>query len=112
VRQGPSSGVMLKGMFDFKVDETGTLEGKLLQDNQGEIQAAGQVNGHAIHLVFFAGEGKYIFGVGTAVSKITNDSCGVAFGGPFVGPGEGDAGDWIVIDVGEPGSYIGLENSG
>jgi hypothetical protein len=91
---------MLKGMFDFKVDETGTLHGTLLQENQGAIAAAGQVNGRAIHLVFAAGEGKYIFGVGTLVSKLANDTCGVALGGPFVGPEPGDAGDWLALGRG------------
>jgi hypothetical protein len=105
VRQGPSTGMALTGTFDFKVDATGTLHGKLLQANQSEIMAGGQVNGRAINLVFIAGKAKYIFGVGTSQSKMANDSCGTIMGGPFVGPEPGDAGDWLASGRGaEPGS--------
>jgi hypothetical protein len=100
VRQGPSSGVALRGIFDFKVDEAGTLYGKLMQENGGEILAAGQVNGRAIHLVFELGGEQLVFGVGTAKARITNDTCGLALGGPFVGPAPGDAGDWLATKRG------------
>lgn len=95
VRQGPSSGVSLKGVFDFKVDETGSLYGKLLQGDQSEVLAAGQVIGRAIHLVFAVSKDQDVFGVGTAKTKINNDTCGIALGGPFVGPTPGDSGDWL-----------------
>lgn len=105
VRQGPSNGVALKGVFDFKVDEDGTLYGQLMQENQEEILAAGQVIGRAIHLVFALGEDQTVFGVGTAKARITNDTCGLALGGPFVGPAPGDAGDWLARRLGgNPGS--------
>jgi hypothetical protein len=105
VRQGPSSGVALIGVFDFKVDEEGTLYGKLMQGDGGEILAAGQVNGRAINLVFALGEEQHVFGVGTAKAKITNDTCGLVLGGPFVGPAPGDAGDWLARKLGgSPGS--------
>jgi len=105
VRQGPSNGIALKGVFDFKVDEDGTLYGQLKQENQQEILAAGQVVGRAIHLVFALGENQNIFGVGTAKARITNDTCGLALGGPFVGPAPGDAGDWLAKRLGgNPGS--------
>lgn len=100
VRQGPSSGVALRGIFDFKVDEAGVLYGKLMQADQSEIQAAGQVNGRAVNLVFELGEDQLVFGVGTAKVRITNDTCGLALGGPFVGPAPGDAGDWLAKPVG------------
>lgn len=100
VRQGPSKGVTLKGVFDFKVDETGNLHGKLLQNDQSEVLAAGQVIGRAIHLVFAVGKDQDIFGVGTAKTKINNDTCGLALGGPFVGPAPGDSGDWLAIKRG------------
>lgn len=105
VRQGPSSGVTLQGVFDFKVDEEGTLYGKLMQADGGELLGAGQVIGRAIHLVFDLGDQQLVFGVGTAQAKITNDTCGLALGGPFVGPVEGDAGDWLARRLGgNPGS--------
>jgi hypothetical protein len=105
VRQGPSSGVALLGVFDFRVDEAGVLYGKLMQENGGEILAAGQVNGRAIHLVFELGEEQLVFGVGTAKVRITNDTCGLALGGPFVGPAPGDSGDWLARRLGgNPGS--------
>jgi hypothetical protein len=100
VRQGPSSGVALRGIFDFKVDEAGVLYGKLMQENQSEILAAGQVIGRAVHLVFDLSEDQLVFGVGAAKVRITNDTCGLALGGPFVGPAPGDAGDWLAKPVG------------
>ncbi len=97
VRQGPSSGLALKGSFDFKVRESGFLYGTLLQGDQPEIQVGGQVNGRAINLIFVVGENKYIFGVGTTLSPIKNEECGMVLGGPFVGPEPGDAGDWLAF---------------
>ena len=100
VRQGPSSGVALRGIFDFKVDATGTLYGKLVQEQGGEILAAGQVNGRAVNLVFSLGEDQTVFGVGTAKAKVTNDTCGLELGGPFVGPAPADSGDWLAKRLG------------
>lgn len=73
MRQGPSHGVALKGVFGFKGDEEGTLYGQLMQE---EILAAGQVVGRAIQLVFALGEDQVVGGVGTAKARITNDTCG------------------------------------
>lgn len=112
VRQGPSSGVALLGVFDFKVDEEGVLYGKLMQEAGGEILAAGQVVGRAVHLVFDLGEDQTVFGVGTAKVRITNDTCGLELGGPFVGPAPGDAGDWLARRIGgNPGSTISCDIS-
>jgi hypothetical protein len=105
VRQGPSTGITLQGVLDFKVNELGTLHGMLLQADQSQILVAGQVEGRAIHLVFVVGEQKFVFGVGTTLNQIKNDECGVALGGPFVGPEPGDSGDWLGFGRGaEPGS--------
>jgi len=112
VRQGPSNGVALLGVFDFKVDKEGVLYGKLMQENGGEIMAAGQVIGRAVHLVFDLGEDQTVFGVGTAKVRITNDTCGLELGGPFVGPQPGDSGDWLAKRLGgNPSSTIGCDIS-
>ncbi|HMN30029.1 MAG TPA: hypothetical protein PKE45_17890, partial [Caldilineaceae bacterium] len=100
VRQGPSSGVALRGIFDFKVDEAGVLYDKLMQEDHGEILAAGQVNGRAINLIFDLGDEQLLFGVGTAQARIANDTCGLVLGGPFVGPAPGDNGDWLARRLG------------
>jgi hypothetical protein len=105
VHHGPSTGLTLNGVFDFKVNERGTLHGMLLQGDQSQILAAGQVNGRAVNLVFVVGERKFVFGVGTTLNQIQNDDCGVVLGGPFVGPEQGDSGDWLAFGRGaEPGS--------
>lgn len=105
VRQGPSSGVALLGVLDFKVDGAGVLYGKLMQKDGGELLVAGQVEGRAVHLVFDLGDEQNVFGVGTAKAQITNDTCGLALGGPFVGPAAGDSGDWLAKRLGgNPGS--------
>ena len=107
VRQGPSSGVALAGILDFKVDASGDLGGKLRGPDGSEIPAAGQVDGRAIHLVFDLGDEQTVFGVGAARGEITNDTCGLALGGPFVGPQPGDMGDWLARKVGDnPSSDI------
>lgn len=85
----------LRGVLDFAVDEGGGLHGALMQDDGSQIAAAGQVDGLAIHLVFDLGEEQTVFGVGTARAAITNDTCGLALGGPFAGPAPGDMGDWL-----------------
>lgn len=105
VHQGPSTGLALKGVFDFQVNESGTLHGMLLQSDQTQILAAGQVEGRAVHLVFVVGERKFVFGVGTTLNQIQNDDCRVVLGGPFVGPEHGDSGDWLAFGRGaDPGS--------
>lgn len=112
VRQGPSSGVTLLGVLDFKVDEAGVLYGKLMQKDGSELLVAGQVEGRAVHLVFDLGDEQNVFGVGTAKVRITNDTCGLALGGPFVGPAPGDAGDWLAKRLGgNPSSTVGCDVS-
>jgi hypothetical protein len=95
VHQGPSDGVALKGVLDFEVESTGGLYGQFLLQDQTTLEAAGQVDGRAINLIFGLGQGKYVFGTGTSLFPIDSDRCGGVLGGPFVGPEPGDMGDWV-----------------
>jgi hypothetical protein len=98
VRQGPSAGTALNGDLNFTVDATGELNGNLVLEDKSEVPVVGQVVGHAINMAFdvsTADTPTFIFGTGTAVSKIEGRSCGDWLGGPFVGPAKGDSGDWL-----------------
>lgn len=107
VHQGASNGLALKGMFDFKLNASGVLTGTLTQADQSEVKVSGQVHGQAINLAFTVGNSTYVFGVGTALKPIDNETCGDTLGGPFVGPKAGDAGDWLAKQGTQPGSCIG-----
>ena len=98
VRQGPSTGTALNGDLSFTVNSTGELNGSLVLTDKSEVPVVGQVVGHAINMAFdvsTADTPTFIFGTGTAVSKIAGSSCGDWLGGPFVGPAKGDSGDWL-----------------
>jgi hypothetical protein len=110
VRVGPSAGTALNGTFEFSLDGTGALTGALKQDQQPDVPVVGQVVGRAIHLVLDLSTadkpGLWVFGVGTALDPVNTDTCGKVLGGPFVGPTEGDSGDWCA------GGYVGKTGSG
>jgi hypothetical protein len=99
VYAGPSTGTSLVGTLSFTFDEEGGITGTLEQDGQPEILVLGQADGRAINLVFdlstLENPGVFIFGVGTAIDPVDSELCGTVSGGPFVGPGKGDSGDWL-----------------
>jgi hypothetical protein len=99
VRLGESTGTALKGTMEFSLDETGALVGLLKQDDQPDIPVVGQVVGRAINLVIdistAENPGLLIFGNGTALDPFDAGTCGTILGGGFVGPMEGDSGDWV-----------------
>jgi hypothetical protein len=106
VRQGPSTGTALVGTLNFTVDADGGITGTLAQDGQPDILVVGQAQGRAINLAFDLSTadtpGVFIFGVGTAIDPVDSELCGTALGGPFVGPAEGDSGDWGLPLLGKP----------
>ena len=108
IYQGPSTGLTMIGDLQFDVDGDGSLTGRfILNEGGGEVPIAGQVNGRAINLIITVAEGKYIYGVGTALNDITSDDCGTAMGGPFVGPEAGDSGEWEDLRrKGKPGKGV------
>ena len=107
IYQGPSAGLKMIGDLQFDVDDDGSLIGRFILEGGGEVPVAGQVNGRAINLIITAAEGKYIYGVGTALNDITSDDCGTAMGGPFVGPEAGDSGEWEdLARGGKPGKGV------
>jgi hypothetical protein len=97
VRRGPSLGLALVGVLGFDVDDAGGLTGILVQADATTVPVVGQATGRAIALIFTLGEGRVLFGVGTAATDVR--SCPTILGGPLVGPAPGDTGDW--------GSFIG-----
>jgi len=113
IHEGPSAPVLLAGGLTLQIEPSGSFNGTLTRGvaNADELEAlgvlpardipvVGQVNGHAINLLFDLGEGQRVFGAGTAESDL--DQCDGdipgAIGGPAVGPQPGDRGDW----AGEP----------
>jgi hypothetical protein len=107
IYQGPSTGLTMIGDLQFDVESDGSLSGRFILDDGGEVPLAGQVNGRAINLILTVAEGKYIYGVGTALNDIISDECGTAMGGPFVGPEAGDSGEWEDLGrKGKPGKGV------
>ncbi len=92
VQQGPDTGLALIGDLTLTTDATGAVTGTLVQADGTEVNATGQVNGRAIHLVFALGNDQYVFGVGSL--QYPFQECRGAIGGPFTGPQPGDSGDW------------------
>jgi hypothetical protein len=113
IYEGPSAPLMLAGGLTLQIEPSGSFSGALTRAvpnadeletlgvlPAGDIPVVGQVNGHAINLLFDLGEGQYVFGVGTAQSDLNTCDGDIPgrIGGPAVGPGPGDRGDW----AGEP----------
>lgn len=92
VYAGPDTGVSMQGNLNLHVDDSGSVNGVLKQAKQADIQAVGQANGRAIHLIFDLGQARLIYGVGTLQNPI--QMCKGAVGGPLVGPNERDSGSW------------------
>jgi hypothetical protein len=99
IRQGPTAGTELLGYLALITDETGATSGAFVTDDEQTLAVVGQINGHAVNLMFTPAEGPPIFGVGT--SAVDLSTCHGALytpvGGPLVGPEAGDSGDWAVV---------------
>ncbi len=99
VRSGPSSGTTLDGQLNISIDASGVITGNVVQEGKDDIPVVGQVTGRAINMALDLSTAEnpalFVFGVGTSLDPIQSDSCGTALGGPFVGPGDSDSGDWL-----------------
>ncbi len=94
IYQGPDKGMTLVGELELTASSSGRLTGKLVRNSGTSLPVSGQLTGLAISLVFYLPGGKHIFGVGTFGQDPTSKQWAV--GGPLVGPGKGDSGDWDV----------------
>lgn len=106
IRQGPSEGIEVRGMFVFSLDEDGTIRGVLL-GKEGEVATVtGQAIGEAVALRFDLGGEDVVFGSGASLGELA--MCNVTdMGGSAVGPKPGDLGDWRqgrvnLLDLPEP----------
>jgi hypothetical protein len=88
IRQGPRAGTTFRGVLDLTVDPVG------------------RINEASISLQMDLGPGGTIYGVGVARADVR--LCAGRMGGPFVGPLEGEAGDW----VGGTGASLNLAGRG
>jgi hypothetical protein len=99
VRQGPNAGTSFLGYLALITEESGKTTGAFITDDEQTLGVSGQLDGQAVNLIFTTADDQAIFGVGT--SAVDLGMCHGAFytpmGGPLVGPGEGDLGDWAVI---------------
>ncbi len=97
LRQGPDSGLVLFGVVGMNFDKHGGATGVFSvvapADHMGEIPMFGQINGRAVSLMFNVSDKEQIYGVGTSQEPVTSN-CNTNWGGPVVGPGDGDTGDW------------------
>lgn len=96
VREGPAKGRGVVGTLALAVDPSGAVAGELLRPHGGRNRFVGQATGRAVNLLIDLGNGQILYGVGTADSDVR--ACRIGdLGGPLVGPGPGDAGDWAVL---------------
>ncbi|HEY7034824.1 MAG TPA: hypothetical protein VH482_26020 [Thermomicrobiales bacterium] len=102
VRQGPDAGLTYDGTLALVVGPDGAVDQGSFQTTDGQqMTVVGQVTGRAVNLQFATGDGHYLFGAGTAEKAIAAGECAAGqIGGPLVGPGEGDTGDWATADLG------------
>ncbi len=101
VRDGKSTGTTYSGRLTLDADVDGGLTGVLApSDGSASIRVVGQADGRSINLAFdlgtdnTGGNQQYLFAVGTLWNPF--GQCSGAMGGPFVGPLDGDSGEWSV----------------
>lgn len=100
VYYGPSTGLFLDGQLVFNLLDDGGIEGYYVSlDQTVAYEMSGQVNGRAVNLMFDLGDGKYVYGVGTAKDRFDGGNCGTQLGGPLVGSEPGDMGDWETVQL-------------
>jgi len=97
VRQGPSAGLSLVGHLVVRVEPSGQATAVLTLRDGATLPATGHVNGQAMNLIFVVRQDTYLFGVGTAQHDF--HECAGIWGGPFVGPEQGDIGDWLGTQI-------------
>jgi hypothetical protein len=93
VRQGPSTGLALRGLLAGRLMPSGRIEeGAVVLPDGTRLHLVGQVNGLAINLLIRLGVGRNLYGVGTLENEL--HLCTGTMGGVFSGPQAGDIGDW------------------
>jgi len=97
VRQGPSAGLSLVGQLVVRAEPSGRATAVLTLRDGATLPATGYVNGQAMNLIFVVRPDTYLFGVGT--SQRDFHECAGIWGGPFVGPEQGDIGDWLGTQI-------------
>ena len=97
VRQGPSAGLSFIGQLVVRVEPSGQARAVLTLRDGATLAATGHVSGQALNLIFVVRPDTYLFGVGTAQRDF--QECAGIWGGPFVGPEQGDMGDWVGTQI-------------
>jgi hypothetical protein len=97
VRQGPSAGLAFLGQLVVRVEPSGRASAVLTLRDGTTLPATGHVTGQAMNLIFVVRPDTYLFGVGT--SQRAFQECAGIWGGPFVGPEQGDLGDWLGTQI-------------
>lgn len=113
IHEGPSavSGpVTLSGILKLKIDPSGgftgtltpsegqnsvVLSNNLIVSDPSKIEVAGQITGRAFNLVLDLGNGKRIYGAGTAKNDLSKRRVADGIGGTAAGPESGDRADWL-----------------
>jgi hypothetical protein len=96
---GIGEGLELLGSLSFQIDTSGALSGNFAGGGGPAIQVVGQVSGRSVNLAANLGDGRYLFGSGTAQSAA--NGCPMIAGGPLAvesAPGAGPAervGSWF-----------------
>jgi hypothetical protein len=92
VDAGPAKGTVIAGDLSLTPAADGTVSGALDLPDGTSVPVSGRLAQGNLSVTFDLGGGVYIFGIGQA----NEDG---EFEGPFVGPGEGNRGEWEATPI-------------
>ena len=78
---GATLGDILTGQLSINVDVSGNLSGAFSRSGQPDIAVVGQIVGRSVNLAADLGNGRYLFGTGTAYDMA--GGCPAVAGGPL-----------------------------
>jgi hypothetical protein len=97
VRTGPSAPMVVEGKLVLADIDRGHLAGELTLADDSRVLVTGFSDDASILLRFHLPDGRFIDGAGPLPSAFA--TCEGELVGDLVGPGEGDAGDWIGLSL-------------
>ena len=78
---GATLGDILTGKLSINIDVSGNLSGTFARGGQPDVAVVGQIAGRSVNLAADLGNGKYLFGTGTAYDMA--GGCPAIAGGPM-----------------------------
>ena len=109
--EGATLGDILTGKLSINIDVSGNLSGAFSRSGQPDVAVVGQVVGRSVNLAADLGNGRYLFGTGTAYDMA--GGCPAVAGGPMtmqtVGSGTASVGSAKLL---APAGQVIIERTG